>query len=70
MQHTYLVGLENFHSRFQRAVEEIRNKPYDLLDMESTQFDRDILEFNVNVNDLENSLQVRFPLSEGPDSFF
>ena len=58
MQHSYIAGLQALHSRFQRAVEEIRDKPYDLLDMEQTQFDRDILEFNVNVNDLENSLQV------------
>ena len=58
MQHTYIAGLEALHGRFQRAVEEIRQKPYELLDMENTQFDRDILEFNVNVNDLENSLQV------------
>ena len=65
MQHTYVVGLDAFYNRFQRAVEEIQNKPYNLLDMENTQFDRDILEFNVNVNDLENSLQVGLSMIRG-----
>lgn len=63
MQHTYIEGLETFYQRFHRALQEVREKPYDLLDMDNTQFDRDILEFNVNVNDLENGLQVKIAIA-------
>lgn len=43
---------------FEVIVEEIRRKPYDLLDASKDQFDRDFLEFNVNINDLEATIQV------------
>lgn len=58
MQHTHVLGLEALYQRFQQVVQEIKDKPYDLLDLANTHFDRDFLEFNVHVNDLENSLQV------------
>ena len=58
MQHTHIVGLESLHRQFQQVFQGITDKPYDLLDLKNTQFDRDFLEFNVHVNDLENSLQV------------
>jgi hypothetical protein len=40
------------------VVEGIQRKPYDLLDHSRTQFDRDLLEFCVQMNDLEAALQV------------
>jgi dynein heavy chain len=39
-------------------VDDVKRKPYDLLDYSRNQFDRDYLEFNVNIHDLEISLQV------------
>ena len=40
-------------------MEDIRHRPYALLDFEATQFDRDFLEFNVHIHDLELTLQAR-----------
>lgn len=37
----------------------MRRRPYDLLDPGRTQFDGDLLEFCVQMNDLEAALQVR-----------
>lgn len=42
----------------EQVVEDIKKRPYDLLDYGRTQFDRDLLEFNVQINDLEAALQV------------
>lgn len=39
-------------------VDDIKRRPYDLLDASRTQFDRDLLEFGVQINDLEAALQV------------
>lgn len=36
----------------------MRKRPYDLLDYGRTQFDRDLLEFNVHIHDLEAGLQA------------
>lgn len=41
-----------------QVVEDIKKRPYDPLDYGRTQFDRDLLEFNVQINDLEAALQV------------
>ena len=38
-------------------MDEFKRKPYDLLDYQQNQFDRDFLEFNVMVHDVETSLQ-------------
>lgn len=43
---------------FHNIVDDVKRKPYDLLDYYKTQFDRDYLEFNVNIHDLEMALQV------------
>ena len=40
-------------------MEEVRRKPYDLLDAGQNYFDRDALEFNVHINELELAVQVR-----------
>ena len=44
---------------FYKIVDDVKRKPYDLLDYTRNQFDRDYLEFNVNIHDLEIQLQVR-----------
>ena len=38
-------------------MEDLKRKPYDLLDYSKNTFDRDFLEFNVNVAELETALQ-------------
>jgi hypothetical protein len=43
---------------FWAIVDDVKRKPYDLLDFSRTQFDRDYLEFNVNIHDMEISLQA------------
>ena len=50
-------------SRFGNILEEVRRKPYDLLDASKTIFERDFLEFNVHISDLEASVQARTSLS-------
>lgn len=57
-QHKHIEGLDFIIKKFNDIVDDVKRKPYDLLDFTQTQFDRDILEFNVNINDLEMSLQV------------
>lgn len=57
-QHTHIEGMGEVTAGFEVIAEEIRSKPYDLLDASKDQFDRDFLEFNVNINDLEDTLQV------------
>ena len=42
---------------FFSIVDEFRKKPYDLLDYTKNQFDRDYLEFNVSIHELETALQ-------------
>ena len=44
---------------FRQIVEEFKRKPYELLDYQKGQFDRDFLEFNANIHELESSLQAR-----------
>ena len=50
-------------SRFGNILEEVRRKPYDLLDASKTIFERDFLEFNVHISDLEASVQAQTSLS-------
>ena len=44
-------------ARFRQIVDEFTRKPYELLDYQKGQFDRDYLEFNANIHELESSLQ-------------
>ena len=46
-------------------MEDMKKRPYDLLDYGRTQFDRDLLEFSVHINDLEAALQVGAGGGEG-----
>ena len=52
-----LEGMQDLIATFFSIVEEFRKKPYDLLDYTKNQFDRDYLEFNVSIHELETSLQ-------------
>lgn len=56
-QHTHIDGLIDMIANFHQITGDVRNKGLDLLDFYSTQFDRDYLEFNVNIHDLEMNLQ-------------
>ena len=44
-------------ARFRQIVDEFARKPYELLDYQKGQFDRDVLEFNANIHELESALQ-------------
>ena len=44
-------------ARFRQIVDEFTRKPYELLNYQKGQFDRDYLEFNANIHELESSLQ-------------
>eukprot|EP00898_Chlorokybus_atmophyticus_P005691 jgi/Chlat1/6122/Chrsp409S05665 len=57
-QHTHHIeGLQDLISSFFAIIQDFQRKPYDLLDYMKNQFDRDFLEFNVNIHDLETALQ-------------
>ena len=58
---THIDGLEEIVKNFDGVVDDIRRKPYDLLDFSNTQFDRDYMEFNVNIHELEMEIQVTIP---------
>ena len=50
-------GMESLMKTFQTIVDDFRRKPNELLDYQKGQFDRDYLEFNANIHELESSLQ-------------
>ena len=50
-------GMELLISNFFGIIKQFREKPYDLLDYTKNQFDRDYLEFNVSIHELETALQ-------------
>lgn len=50
-------GMEPLVLKFFRMVDKLKQQPYDLLDYAKTIFDRDYLEYNVNVVELEGALQ-------------
>ena len=52
-----LEGMHELIGTFFSIVDEFRKKPYDLLDYTKNQFDRDYLEFNVSIHELETALQ-------------
>ena len=59
LQNDHIEGLGVVMMRFGNILEEVRRKPYDLLDASQTIFERDFLEFNVHISDLETAVQVR-----------
>ena len=60
-RHTHIDGLEDMVKTFFEICDEFKRKPYDMLDYMKSQFDRDYLEFNVQINDLETALQAILP---------
>jgi hypothetical protein len=74
VQQTHIEGLQPITKRFGEIVEEVRRKPYDVLDATKNIFDRDFLEFNVHIHDLEFAVQARhlyeYPIPQQVDSFF
>ena len=52
-----LEGMENLIEQFHIIVKEFRQKRHDLLDYHKNTFDRDYVEFNVKISDLEGALQ-------------
>ena len=52
-----LEGMEQLIARFHQIVKEFRGKGHDLLDYHNNKFDRDYVEFNVKISDLEGALQ-------------
>ena len=55
-QHKF-EGLEPLITAFTEIVRQFRSKGHDLLDFHSNRFDRDYVDFNVKMNELESSLQ-------------
>lgn len=56
-QQTHIDGLQDIIRSFFVIVDEFKRRPYDLLDYQKSSFDRDLLEFNVSVNEMEGALQ-------------
>mmetsp|Transcript_22861 Transcript_22861/g.57008 ORF Transcript_22861/g.57008 Transcript_22861/m.57008 type:complete len:4427 (+) Transcript_22861:2-13282(+) len=52
-----IEGMDGFIGNFFGIMDEFKRKPYDLLDFQLNQFDRDYLEFSANIHELESSLQ-------------
>ena len=52
-----LEGMEELIEQFHNIVRDFRQKRHDLLDYHNNKFDRDYVEFNVKISDLEGSLQ-------------
>ena len=52
-----LEGMEELIGQFHAIVKDFRQKNHDLLDYHNNKFDRDYVEFNVKISDLESALQ-------------
>ena len=50
-------GMEGLLANFGAVLDDFKKKPYDLLDYQKSHFDRDYLEFNANIQELEAALQ-------------
>jgi len=56
-EHTHIEGLEAVIDRFKQIADDMKRKPYDLLDFTDSKFDRDLMDFDVQIHDLETQLQ-------------
>lgn len=56
--HTHIAGIDGVLKAFRPVVDDVKCRPYDLLDFARSTFDRDFLEFNVNVHELDSQMQV------------
>ena len=54
-----MEGMENLLKEFFRITREFKSKRHDLLDYHNNKFDRDFVEFNVGISNLESSLHQR-----------
>ena len=52
-----LEGMDELILQFHRIIEEFKVKKHDLLDYHNNKFDRDYVEFNVQISELESALQ-------------
>ena len=52
-----LEGFQPVDAKFGRIVQDIKRKRHDLLQFTNNAFDRDFVEFNVNINELETLVQ-------------
>jgi len=52
-----LEGMEPLTDQFHQILQEFREREHDLLDYHNNRFDRDYVEFNVRIDELEKSLQ-------------
>ena len=52
-----LEGMENLISDFRRIIHDFRGRRHPLLAYQNNKFDRDYVEFNVKISDLESALQ-------------
>lgn len=53
-------GFEDVLQGCSSVTQEMQSRAYDPLDIENAAFDRDYLEYSVNISDLKNSLQVKY----------
>ena len=53
-----IEAMQPMIEKFDDILEELKRKPYDLLDHTKTNFERDFLEFQAAIHHLESSLQV------------
>ena len=51
-------GLETLLKSFDETIRQFKTKGHDLLDFHNNRFDRDFVDFNLKMNDLETSLQT------------
>lgn len=66
LRHPQLEGMEGLIDQFHSIVKDFRLKRHDLLAYHNNKFDRDYVEFNVKISDLECSLQASLLLSDYP----
>ena len=52
-----LDGMEGLIEEFKKIINSFKTKGHDLLGFDSNKFDRDYVEFNVQISELEGSLQ-------------
>jgi len=53
-----MEGMEKLTEKFNDIIEDFKKKRHDLLDFQKNQFDRDYVEFNVEISHLDTELQT------------
>lgn len=57
------IGMNSLWMQFSDIVNDMKRRPYELLDLTRTTFDRDFLDFSVQITSLEAVIQVVLELS-------